>query len=404
MPRQPKLRKKHVGQTTYWYTEAGGATYFGNVETVPFSDARNLFNDHIKSLSEGTKDSKAKVRSAGELMDLFLDWISKNRSKDTYETRTTACSRFGNFEVRQQKIRELPANKITSDDLTAFLNHLEQNLGLGAQTRRHYETSIKHCWNWATKYPSPVPYLSPAYRPFAAVERTRVPPKKLTEDDLLADEEVATLLAAAEIDLDELHRFGPKMPRKDNPYGSFADMLRCYYHTGARTGELAACLVEDVLFRTSQVILGKHKRSETQREPTIRHITLNADALEIFRRQCEGKEKTDPVFLNSDGRQWTGSLLPKRFNRIKELAKEKKLGAVRDATTIYAFRHLWISEMLMEGNDITTVARMAGTSISVIERVYGHFRNKHLQKAQDKLDRARKRRRKAATSNQVEGA
>ena len=45
--------------------------------------------------------------------------------------------------------------------------------------------------------------------------------------------------------------------------------------------------------------------------------------------------------------------------------------------------------MLMEGNDITTVARMAGTSINMIERVYGHFRNKHLRDAQDKLDRAR---------------
>lgn len=78
------------------------------------------------------------------------------------------------------------------------------------------------------------------------------------------------------------------------------------------------------------------------------------------------------------------------------MAKEKKIGTVRDDITIYAFRHLWISEMLMEGNDITTVARMAGTSVSMIERVYGHFRNKHLQKAQDKLDRARRRRRKAA--------
>jgi hypothetical protein len=46
----------------------------------------------------------------------------------------------------------------------------------------------------------------------------------------------------------------------------------------------------------------------------------------------------------------------------------------------------------MEGNDIATVAKMAGTSISMIERVYGHFRNKHLREAQDKLDRARRRR------------
>jgi len=143
MPRQPKLRKKQVGQATYWYTEAGGATYFGNVEAVPLVEARNLFNDHIKSLSDGLKDSKAKGRSAGELMDLFLDWINKNRSVETYGTRRTACSRFGAFEVGQQKTRDLPANKVRSDVLAGFLTHLEKNLGLGAQTRRHYETSIK---------------------------------------------------------------------------------------------------------------------------------------------------------------------------------------------------------------------------------------------------------------------
>lgn len=60
-------------------------------------------------------------------MDLFLDWIGKNRSWDTYETRTTACSRFGAFMVGQQKLRELPANKITSDDLAALLKHLAED-------------------------------------------------------------------------------------------------------------------------------------------------------------------------------------------------------------------------------------------------------------------------------------
>lgn len=392
MPRQPKLRKKKVGNLAYWYTETGGPTYFGGVDVVPFSEAKYLFNAHVKSLSDGTINSKTRGQTAGQLMDIFLDWVSRNRSTDTYESRRTACSRFGAFKVGQQLIRDLPANKVKSSDLTAFLDYLEKDLGLGAQTRRHYETSVKHCWNWATKYPSPTPYLSPTYRPFAAVERTRVPPKKLTEDDLLTDEEAATLFAAAKLDLDEFHRFRSKAPNSENPYASFSEMLQCYFHTGARTGELAACLVEDVLFRTGQVILGKHKRSQTQREPTIRHITLNDEALEIFRRQCHGKSKTDPVFLNSDGRQWTGSLLPKRFDRVKEIAKKRAIGTVRDEITIYAFRHLWISEMLMAENDIATVARMAGTSITMIERVYGHFRNKHLREAQDKLDQARKKR------------
>jgi integrase len=86
-------------------------------------------------------------------------------------------------------------------------------------------------------------------------------------------------------------------------------------------------------------------------------------------------------------------MLPKRFDRVKEVVRLLKFGAVREHVTLYDFRHLWISEMLMEGNDLPTVARMAGTSIRMIETVYGHFRNEHLREAQGRPDRARERRR-----------
>lgn len=396
MPRQAKLRKKKTGTGTYWFTRAGGDTYFGNVAVVSYKEARNLFNDHIKSLSDSREDSKHKGMTASDLVELFLLWIEKNRSRDTFESRRTHCNRFLNFRVGSHKTRiaDLPANKVKGADLEEWLEHLKQSLSLGDQTRRHAETSVKHCWNWATKHPSPTPYLSPVYRPFSSVERTYVPPKHLTEDDLITEKEIEALFAAALLDLDEFHRFGPKTPRSHNPYAGFADLLKCYFHTGARTGELAACEVGDVLFKTGQVILGKHKRSRTQRTPTLRHITLNAEALAIFKRHCAGKEKTDKVFVNSDNRPWTGTMLPKRFERVKEVAKEKKLGEVRDEITIYSFRDLWISEMLMAGNDVSTVARMAGTSILMIEHVYGHFRNEHLREAQAKLDKARNKARK----------
>src|SRR5207245_879075 len=32
-----------------------------------------------------------------------------------------------------------------------------------------FQTSIKHCWNWATKYPSSTPHLSPMFRPFSGI-------------------------------------------------------------------------------------------------------------------------------------------------------------------------------------------------------------------------------------------
>jgi integrase len=396
MSRHPKLRKKKIGKTVYWFTKAGGDTYFGKVKEVAFRDAKKLFNQHLESVLDTQQDRKSRERSAGDLMDLFLDWIEKHRSDRTSSTRKTHCNRFGKFKVKGEKIDDRPARKVRASDLEAWLSHLDEE-GHAPQTRRHAQTSIKHCWNWATKHcpeGSNTPYLPPTFCPFASVESVYVPPKALTESDLITDEEIKALFAAAKIDLDKFHRFGPKTPRPhdENPYRSFADMLRCYHATGARTDELAQCRVGDFLQETRQVVLGKHKRSKKQRTPTIRNITLNPEAFAIFLRLCIGKDKADRVFVNSDGKPCRRKTLAERFNRVKEVAAEQSLGKIRDEITIYSFRHLWISEALMAGNDIATVAKMAGTSISMIERVYGHLRNQHLHDAQERLDELRRKR------------
>ena len=396
MARHPKLRKKKVGKSVYWFTKTGGDTYFGKVGEVPFPEARRLFNQHVGSVVDAQDDRKGRELTAGDLMDQFLDWIEKHRSDRTYSTRKTHCNRFGKFKVKGVKIGDLPARKVRASDLEAWVGQLEAK-GHAPQTRRHAQTSIKHCWNWATKHcpeGSNTPYLPPTFRPFASVERVHVPPKALTEDDLITDAEIKALFSAAELDLDMFHRFAPKTPRtpEQNPYRPFGDMLRCYHATGARTNELAQCRVGDVLFETKQVVLGKHKRSKKERTPSLRTITLNDEALAIFKRYCEGKDKTDCVFVNSDGKPCKRKSLAERFNRVKEVAAEEDIGKIRDEITIYAFRHLWISESLMAGNDIATVAKMAGTSIAMIERVYGHFRNQHLHDAQSRLDEHRRRR------------
>ena len=357
---------------------------------MPYSEARKLFSEHVRSVAEGTKSRN--VLSVAELGERFLEWIEKNRSPLTYQQKRDHLNIFGNFKVSEKMIFDLPADKVKGDDLEAFLTHRQKKHKNGANTRSHYQTSIKHCWNWATKHPSPTPYLSPMFRPFSAVERVYVPKKVLTEDDLITDDEIETVFAAARFDLD-IFRFGLKVARDQNPYEDFADMLKCYYHTGARTGELRRVEVGDVLFRTKQVVLGNHKTSKTQRVQSIRRITLNDAAMEIFDGFCVGKNKQDQVFTTSDKKSWKHRSIFSRFVRVKEIAQKMDLGKVRDHISIYDFRHLWISEMLMAGNDVGTVARMAGTSIAMIESTYGHFRNEHLQEAQAKLDKARQERR-----------
>jgi site-specific recombinase XerD len=47
----------------------------------------------------------------------------------------------------------------------------------------------------------------------------------------------------------------------------------------------------------------------------------------------------------------------------------------------YTLRHSVITDMLTGGMDSLTVARMAGTSLAMIEKHYGHLLHDHAAKA-----------------------
>lgn len=164
-------------------------------------------------------------------------------------------------------------------------------------------------------------------------------------------------------------------------------MLRTFYATGARTSELAAVTVGDLQPRTRQLILGKHKRSTTMRAPTARQIVLNEETFALLERLCHGRAADSFIFtLPRSDKAWNRFTLAKRFVAVRERA------GVRPEITVYSFRHLWISEALMAGVDILTVAKLAGTSVQMIEQTYGHLRVGHLLTAQNLLDAARAKR------------
>jgi integrase len=161
------------------------------------------------------------------------------------------------------------------------------------------------------------------------------------------------------------------------------DIIGIYYATGCRTHELIEACCGDFQPNVQTLVLGRHKRSRTLREPIPRTITLNEEACAILARRCEGRPADAYIFPNRKGKPYTSVLLDDRFATLRKRA------GVRPTITIYSCRHLWISEMLMAGVDVLLVARMAGTSVAMIERVYGHFRNQSYQDAQARLDRER---------------
>jgi integrase len=388
MPRTPKLSQKNG----YWYTRAGdpNGVYFGKVGDVPYSAARKLFGKHLESLEE-TRRAAAGGVSVLALCEQFLDWVEAHRSPRTYDERKRHLDRFCNFRCGMDLIADREAQSLQARDLQVFLAHVRAAHNLDEFTTDKHATSVKAAFHWATKHPSPTPLLPPVFRPFASLEKYKRPASALSEHDLLTTAEIAALLRCADADLAavvenrKLRRRRPDeyRPPDENPYVGFRDLLSVYWHTGARTSELAACRVRDWVRSSHQLVLGSHKRARTMKDPAARRITLNAEAVDIVSRHAAGKPPEALVFQDPKGRPWTRYTLDQRFAAVRERA------GVRDEVTIYSFRHTWISEALMSGIDAATVARMAGTSIAMIEKVYGHFSTQHLLDAQNRLDALR---------------
>jgi integrase len=398
MPRQAQLGKKNG----YWYTRAGTSSgkYFGKVGVVPYSDAKEEFAAYLKTVS-GSKVRPGTKITIAELVDRFLDWAEANRSDRTYGERKCHLDRYVNFRSKAGAIiGDLPGTRADAADLLAFKDHLITTAKLDPFTADKYVTSVKAAFNWAERFD----VLPKGFRPFGAVEKYRKPHDPLLEGDLPTPDEIKSLLKHADDDLETIRdgsRFRTRRPDegrtgKSNPYAGFRDLLMVYYNTGARTSELLACTVADFVRSSGLLVLGRHKRSHTMKDASTRRINLNATARGIVERWCKGKGPTDPIFTRPSGRAWDRYSADNRFQIVRERAK------VRDEITIYSFRHLWISEAMMHGVDVATVAKMAGTSIAMIEKVYGHFTSDHFREAQDRLDAGRaaqaKRRRGALSA------
>ncbi len=160
--------------------------------------------------------------------------------------------------------------------------------------------------------------------------------------------------------------------------------MRTFHATGARTSELLNARVSDFQRSTRTIVLGSHKRAHTLKAPVPRTITLNDMAYDIVARRCEGRPRDAYIFVQPrNGRPWDRYSVAERFRAIRERS------GVRDTLTVYSFRHLWISEAMMIGVDVMLIAKMAGTSVRMIETVYGHWRTQSFADAQSRLDASR---------------
>lgn len=130
-----------------------------------------------------------------------------------------------------------------------------------------------------------------------------------------------------------------------------------------RPGAVAALNAGGWDRRLKVLKLGKDKSGKDRR------IKMPDAAAEHFDQATKDKLPTAPMFARFDGKRWDKDAWK---GPIKETVKAAGLPS---GTTAYTFRHSVITDLVVEGVDLLTVAQISGTSVVMIERHYGHLRD-----------------------------
>lgn len=141
--------------------------------------------------------------------------------------------------------------------------------------------------------------------------------------------------------------------------------------TGFRPGELANLKAGHLVKATGTIRIEVSKTD-------FREVAISREAMAFFAEQAKDKLPSAYLLTRADGAQWCND----KWNDL--FPDARKAAGLPDGVVLYSCRHTRLSDLVMAGIDLLTIATLAGTSIAMIEKNYGHLLKQHLH---DQLDR-----------------
>jgi len=129
-----------------------------------------------------------------------------------------------------------------------------------------------------------------------------------------------------------------------------------------RPGALAALNAGDYGIRLHTLKVGKDKTGKD------RKLVVQGATASFLEKHKKGKTASQALIARADGERWDKDAWK---DPVKEAAAAAELPA---ETTAYTLRHTVITDLVVGGLDLLTVAKVSGTSVAMIEKHYGHFR------------------------------
>jgi integrase len=146
--------------------------------------------------------------------------------------------------------------------------------------------------------------------------------------------------------------------------GSLEIYVRALVLTGARPGEIREAVCSDYDPAIPALVLPPERSKGYAKTKRQRVIYLSPDADLLIKQQVMKAGGEGRLFRNRTGGSISQSHVNAKFRRISKALKRKVIP--------YSLRHTWVSNSLQAGEPIAHVAALAGHSITICERVYGH--------------------------------
>jgi site-specific recombinase XerD len=311
----------------------------------------------LRSTAEQTETGEAGGLLVVSLISKYCDWM-KSRVESGKLAPSTMSRRVHYFASFLKSINtQLHISELKVHHITDWL--LAQKRW-NTNTQYYAGVALKRVFNWC---------ISQGYL-------DKNPLSTLTLDkgesrDFLVDAETFRKL------LD-----GASDPKYQRPHViAFRTLLTVLSISGCRPSEVANVRVED--WHKDRWVLKKHKTAKKTKRARVVYL---CPCLLTLTRIAAGNRKKGPLFMAARSEPWTYSKMRRRFERLK-----KRVG-VDPACVLYSFRHTSITNALVAGVDVSTVAEVHGTSIQMIQMAYGHLcqHQKHLTKAVFTMAKARR--------------
>lgn len=298
------------------------------------------------------------MANIGELLKNYLDYleIEKNRSLKTREN----YERYLKFFFEVMKIRS--EKDISAEKVRQFRLHLARRQGRDGKSlkkisQNYYVIAIRNFLKYLIK--NNYPALSPD-----KIELPKLPKRQI---EIIDYQELERLLKA--------------------PQGSDLRALRdraileVLFSTGLRISELCNLSRYLDLSRGEVTVRGKGEKlrvvffSDTAKEAIKNYLNKRPDTLEWMFVSLAKSGKSQAV--KNRGVKVLGKITPRSIQRLID-KYARKAGIVKRITP-HGLRHLFATDLLINGADIRAVQELLGHSSISTTQIYTHLTNKELK-------------------------